>query len=287
MNVLYFGDPLGAIALLDRGVSLCGLVHGRPGGVGRKALIPRVRELPRWSLPDLEDTKVLSALAALKPTLIVACFYPRRIPEPVLALAPGINVHPSALPRWRGPDPCYWTIHEGDPTTEICVQWLAAELDAGDVLQRTELPVEAYENAGHLATRLEALSAQHIADVAIRLLAGEEIEGQVQQGPVTWAPLVDPNDVEIDWTQPADVVDRLIRAAAPDPGAFTGIGDELLVIHSGRPVDAGRFNTLPAGTPYVHHEVTHIRCGTGAYRIGWLTLGRRRMTGRALARVLI
>ena len=54
--------------------------------------------------------EVVKALAGTTPTLIVACFYPKLIPRSVLDLAPGINVHPSPLPRWRGPDPCTWSI---------------------------------------------------------------------------------------------------------------------------------------------------------------------------------
>ncbi|MCA9546814.1 MAG: methionyl-tRNA formyltransferase, partial [Myxococcales bacterium] len=116
-RILYFGDPQGALALLDRGVPLVGVVHGRPGGPGWQALVPRVRHLPRWFKPDLEAPEVVAALAALKPTLLVSGFYPRRIPPPVLALAPGVNVHPSDLPRWRGPDPAWWAIREGDAHT--------------------------------------------------------------------------------------------------------------------------------------------------------------------------
>ncbi len=105
MSVLYFGDPAGALALMDRGVTLCGVVHGRRGGRGWRGLVPRLGDLPRWRLPDLEDPALAAELSALEPRLIVAAFYPRLIPRQVLDIAPGINVHPSDLPRWRGPDP--------------------------------------------------------------------------------------------------------------------------------------------------------------------------------------
>ena len=105
------------------------------------------------------------------------------------------------------------------------------------------------------------------------MVAGERFTPQPQVGEVTWAPLVDPDDVEVAWTQPAEIVDRLVRAAAPDPGAFTGIGDELLVIYSGTPVAAGRFAGLAPGTPFVRGGVAHIKCGEGAFRLGWLRLG--------------
>ncbi len=287
MSVLYFGDPLGALALLDRGVRLVGVVHGRPGGVGRSRLIPQVRHLPRWTTPDLADPVVVAALAALEPALIVGCFYPRRIPMAVLDLAPGLNVHPSDLPRWRGPDPCHWTVRAGDATTALCVQWLAEGLDEGAVLSREVLAVGPRENAGHLATRLERLGAERIAEVAVRVLGGEIIEATPQSGEVTWAPLVPGDDLEIDWSRPAAEVDRLVRASAPDPGAFTGIGSELIVVFAGQPVEAGAFSVLPPGTPFVRKGLAHIRCADEAYRLDRLQVGRKALSGRAFAGLLV
>ncbi|MCB9526183.1 MAG: hypothetical protein H6702_22790 [Myxococcales bacterium] len=286
-RILYFGDPQGALALLDRGVPLVGVVHGRPGGPGWQALVPRVRHLPRWFKPDLEAPEVVAALAALKPTLLVSGFYPRRIPPPVLALAPGVNVHPSDLPRWRGPDPAWWAIREGDAHTAVCVHDLAQGLDEGAVLYREAVAIGPRESGGHLAVRMERKAAEVLGAVVARMVAGERFTPQPQEGEVTWAPLVDPDDVEVAWTQPAEIVDRLVRAAAPDPGAFTGIGDELLVIYSGTPVAAGRFAGLAPGTPFVRGGVAHIKCGEGAFRLGWLRLGKRRLTGRELAGLLL
>ena len=78
-----------------------------------------------------------------------------------------------------------------------------------------------------------------------------------------------------------------MRAASPYPGAYTGLGNELLVIYSGRAVGAGAFDVLSPGTPYVDGGYAHVRCGDGAYRLNRIALGRRRMTGKRLARLLI
>lgn len=286
-GVLYFGDPRGALNLLARGVKLAGVVHGRRGGPGWRELVPKLAGVHRWIRPDLDDPAVVTVLAAARPDLLVSCFYPRRIPRPVLDLAPGINVHPSDLPRWRGPDPSYWVIREGDPDTAICVHRLETGYDEGAVLIRVRYALEPRESGGHLAERMERLAAQHVADVAARLLRGEQIEAVPQAGEPTWAPLVDPDALEIDWHRPAEAVDRFVRAASPDPGAFTGIGDELLVIFSGAPAPAERFAVLPPGTTFVRDGCTFIRCADEAYRLGALRLGQKRMTGRDLARLLV
>lgn len=288
-GILYFGDPRGALALLDRGAPLVGVVHGRRGGPGRQTLTPRIRDLPRFTLPDLNDPVVVAALAALRPALIVAAFYPRRIPAPVLAIAPGLNVHPSDLPRFRGPDPTAWTIRSGDAETALCVQHLALGLDEGDVLVRERHAVGPRETAGTLADRLEARGAELIAEVALAFLAGRAPPASPQVGEVVWAPLLSPDDAEVDFSQTAVEVDRFVRAAAPFPGAFTGIGEanELLVLHAVTPVAAGRFAVLPPGTPFVREGIAHIRCGDEAVRLDRLTLGKRRLTGARLADLLV
>ncbi len=288
MSVLYFGDPRGAIHLINGGATLGGMVHGRGGGVGSKRLPGMLHGVPRWRKPDLEDPQIVAELAATKPTLIVSCFYPRRIPEVVLDLAPGINVHPSDLPRWRGPDPSYWTIRSQDPHAAICVHQLETGLDEGAILYREQVEIGPRESGGQLATRLEARSAELVSEIALRIIGGAQIEAKPQAGAVSWAPLIDPDAVEIDWTQEPAVIDAFIRAASPEPGAFTGIGDELLVVFSGTCVAAGKFAGLPPGTPYVQKGHAFVRCGkAGAYRLGWLRLGRRRITGKHLATLLV
>lgn len=288
-GVLYFGDPQGALCLLDRGVSLVGIVHGRRGGPGRARLNPRIAGLPRFTLPDLADAAVVDALAALRPGLLVAAFYPRRIPASILALAPGLNVHPSDLPRFRGPDPIACALRAGEAETAVCVQFLAEGLDEGDVLLRERHAIGPRETAGALATRLEARGAELIADVAVAFLAGRAPVATPQVGEVTWAPLLGPDDAEVDFSRSAVEVDRFVRAATPWPGAFTGIGEanELLVLHAVRPVPVGRFAVLPPGTPFVRDGVAHIRCGEDAVRLDRLTLGRRRLTGARLAELLV
>lgn len=288
MRVLYFGDPQGGLVLLARQVPLVGVVHGRRGGTGWLRFVQATAKLPRWLGADLADPQVVQALAALKPDLLVSGFYPKLIPQPVLDLAPGINVHPSDLPRWRGPDPTHWAIRAGDEETAICVHQLTAELDAGAVLLRDPVAIRPRESAGRLSARLEARGAALIAEVAARMHAGEVFEPTPQTGTVTWAPMVDPDDLEIDWTAEGATVDRLVRASAPWPGAYTGIEDELLVVYAGKVVPADRFATLPAGTPFVRGGRLLIRCGgDDAYRLDRVRLGRKRLTGGALARLFV
>ncbi len=292
MRVLYFGDPRGALALLDRGVALCGVVHGRRGGPGWRRLLTRLREehsgVPRWVRPDLSAPEVVSALAATAPALLASGFYPRVIPAAVLALAPGYNVHPSDLPRWRGPDPSYWVVRSGEPATAICVHALTEALDEGDVARRVEVPVRWWESGGALAARLEREAAEVLGAFIAEVAGGLAPTLTPQEGEPTWAPLVEPDEVEIDWSWSAFEVSCLVRAASPQPGAFSGIGSELMVVLRGLPVEDERFAQVPTGSPVLLGGECYIRCGGArdAYRLDRVRVGRREMTGRELAGLL-
>ena len=99
--------------------------------------------------------------------------------------------------------------------------------------------------------------------------------------------MLEADEWEVDWTQDADTLDRFIRAALPEPGAFTGLGDELLVIHRARVASAGAFGALPPGTPFIRDGLVHIRCGSDAICLQRVRVGRRLLTGHAFAELFV
>ena len=191
MKILYFGDPAGGQRCSTADWNSLGLYTD-------DAVVPDSRRCasgtspPAVVLPDLNA--IADELRSLAPDLIVAAFYPERIPESVLDIAPGINVHPSDLPRWRGPDPCVWAIREGDEQTAICIHWLTSGLDEGDILSRQPVVIGPRETGGSLATRLQAAGAEAIAEVALSMSKGAQWAAQPQTGTPTWAPLSDADE---------------------------------------------------------------------------------------------
>lgn len=290
MAILYFGDPQGVLKLLEDGVDIVGIVHGRVGGPGWRRLFEFLSinqvNIPRWRRPDLNDPKIIEALGNTSPNLLVSCFYPDLIPPDLLALAPGLNVHPSDLPQWRGPDPIIHTILSGQTQTAICVHELTQALDAGDIYERSEIDVSPTSDAGSLSEALEAQGAEMIAAFASNWLKDGPKQATSQTGIVTWAPQRDEDWWEIDWTRSAIDIERFIRAAYPHPGAYTGIGDELLVIQKASVAMAGQFDSLVPGSPFTRDDAFFIKCGVDALCLHWLKLGRRRMRGRDFARLL-
>jgi len=285
--VLYFGDPAGALALLARGVALCGVVLGRGDAPGEEALLRRIAGLPRWVRPRLSDPELQAELASLAPQLLVSGFYPRRIPAPVLALAPGLNVHPSDLPRGRGPDPIYWTVRRGETATALCVHWLTEELDAGDVVAREPVAVDPEETAGKLAERLEARGAELLAEVAQRWLASEELPAEPQTGEPSWAPFARRDALLLDPTLPPAEVHRAVLAGSPWPGARLHLrpGDPYVEVLEGAPRD----DLPPFGPPgavRLQDGELLLACAGGAYALTTVRRGSKMFWGYRLARLL-
>lgn len=175
------------------------------------------------------DGPFADRLRALGPDLIVSWFWTRKLPRAVLDVAPAIGVHPSLLPRWRGPDPYFWAIASGDEVTGVTVHALEEEYDTGAILAQRELRIEPSWNAWTLARKLDRPSLALLRAVVSDFAKGAAAVPRPQDERLaTLAP--EPEDLEIRWSQPAAHIERLIRAAAPWPGAFTDVHGRTVVI---------------------------------------------------------
>lgn len=159
------------------------------------------------------------------PDLVVSWFWTRKLPIEWLARAPAIGVHPSLLPRHRGPNPFFWAIDAGDPLTGVSVHRLESEYDAGEVLEQRTLPV-AEMDSWQLARALDRPSLAALRDVVTRISKGEVLRGRAQDpAQVSWAPEPDGPLLRVDWAWPTDRVLRRIRALSPDPGLAVEVRD--------------------------------------------------------------
>jgi methionyl-tRNA formyltransferase len=160
----------------------------------------------------------------------------------VLDAVPMVNLHFSLLPRWRGAAPVERAILAGDTETGVCLMALDPGLDTGPVHECVRTPIGPDETVDELRARLVALGTPLLVDALDRGLG----EPTPQEGEPTYAAKVDPAELELDLTQPADVVHRTVRlgrawttfrgsrlqvlAARPRPeGPVTGTIDGLVV----------------------------------------------------------
>jgi methionyl-tRNA formyltransferase len=235
----YFGLPLGALALAHAGFVPTLIVLGHTDTPGarrvRRQLGKRALILAR---PELSDPDVVATLASARPDAILSWFYPKQLPACVLRQAPrgAFGAHPSLLPRWRGPDPTFWAIYSGDRETGVSLHRLEAEYDTGAVIDSERLTIGERDTAWRLAKRLDRPGLALMVRCARALAAGAELVGVAQDDTLaTGAPLPDEQLLSIDWTRPADEIVRLVRAAAPYPGASAELGDELVEILEATP----------------------------------------------------
>ncbi|MFO0651885.1 MAG: formyltransferase family protein [Polyangiales bacterium] len=259
MKILYLGLPLGALMLLREGHDLVGACISRPSMPGMRRLrrLMAERKAPLLGRPDLTSSLVQGLLATTDPELVVSWFWTRRIPSTVLALAArgGVNVHPSLLPRHRGPDPYFWTLALGDAETGVTAHWITADYDQGEVLTQRRMPVPEGVNAWQLARALDRPSLEALRDVVGAIERGEAHGIAQDEALATQAPHPSDDDCELLWDVPADEVLRRVRAAAPEPGAFTGFGDETVVVLSARKIHRSLRGLAPGDAVLVHDGV--------------------------------
>ena len=225
----------------------------------------------------LRDPQDQADFAALDADVAVVVAYGLILPEPVLD-APRLgclNIHASILPRWRGAAPIHRAILAGDAETGVAIMQMEAGLDTGPVLALTRTPIAADDTMASLHDRLSTMGADLICDVLDRLPL--PAVPQAQDG-VTYAAKIDKAEARIDWTLPAEQVDRQIRGLSPFPGAWCMIGDERVKLLASTVVPG-------QGEPGTVLPDFTVVCGSGAVRITLAQrAGKRPMTPADLLR---
>ncbi len=153
LRIVFFGLPLAALLLARDGhtIELASICRKDGLGVRRaRRTFGRDRVLMK---PDAASPALHDRVRALAPDLLVSWFWTKRLPMSLVRLARlgGIGVHPSLLPRHRGPDPTYWAIASGDAETGVTVHRLEEDYDTGDVLTQERLQIDPAWNAWQLA----------------------------------------------------------------------------------------------------------------------------------------
>ena len=273
MRLVFMGTPEFALPALEVLVAAgheIACVYTRPPRPAGRGQQPRpspvaVRAaalgLPVRTPATLRDPAVQAEFAALRAEIAVVVAYGLILPPPVLeAPARGcLNIHASLLPRWRGAAPINRAIMAGDTETGVCIMAMEAGLDTGPVLLRAAVPIGAQDTAGSLHDRLAELGGRMIADTLARLDALTPVP-QPETG-VTYAAKITKAETRIDWTRPADALDRHIRGLAPFPGAWFALDGERIKVLLAEPAPG---SGLPGE---ILDDRLTVACGSGALRL--------------------
>jgi methionyl-tRNA formyltransferase len=292
MRIVFAGTPEFAVPALrataQRGEVVAVYTQpDRPAGRGRALqaspvkLEAALRGIPVLQPESLKSQLSRDALRALKPDLLVVVAYGLLLPSKILEIPTHgcWNVHASLLPRWRGAAPIQRAIEAGDAETGVCLMQMEKGLDTGPVMLTQRVAIGVDETGGQLHDRLAVLGAQVLADGLGLLRAGMRPVRQPQPAEgVTYARKLDKAEARLDWSQPAEVLARKVRAFNPWPVAEARLAGERVRIFEALPLDLVHAAT-PGEILLARRDGIDVACGAGALRLRVL----QRDGGRPLA----
>jgi len=302
MRIVFFGTAEFAVPVLQavfasrHEIAAVTANPDRARGRGMRVLPPPVKqEALRMGLPvhqpERLDGDFLRVLTGLAPSAALVAAYGKLISDAFLDAVPGgfLNVHPSLLPRHRGPSPIQQAILDGDRETGVSIIRLTAEMDAGPILLQQKVRIRHGETAGELHDRLAELGGK----LAVRALdlveRGKAVFTEQDHSRATYTRKFSKEDARIEWSRSAEEVARHVRAMTPRPGAFTFTEREgrLLKISEVEPAgDAAAGDAAPGTVVKASDkEGIFVAVADGAVRIVRLSpAGSRRMTSQEFVR---
>jgi methionyl-tRNA formyltransferase len=240
-------------------------------------------ELPVLRPPRIKAREAIAAIRVLNPDVIVVMAYGQILPRDVLEIpkAACLNLHASMLPRWRGAAPIQAAIAAGDRETGITVMYMDEGLDTGDILLQKKIEIALAETGGSLHDKLAQVAPEALAEAILLLNKGKAPRLPQENELATYAPKLEREHGRIDWTEPAAVIERKIRAFDPWPGAFMEIDHRNLKIFGATIVD----RRGKPGEIWRHENGLIVAAGEGALSLGEVQLeGKRRMSAAEFLR---
>ncbi|MCY1275577.1 Methionyl-tRNA formyltransferase [compost metagenome] len=249
----------------------------RPAGRGQKLMPSPVKQLamehgiPVLQPPTLRDPAAQAELKALDADLMVVVAYGLILPQVVLDTPRlgCINSHASLLPRWRGAAPIQRAVQAGDAESGVTVMQMEAGLDTGPMLLKVTTPISASDTGGSLHDRLAQLGPQAVLE-AIGGLAAGTLKGEVQDDALAnYAHKLNKDEARLDWSRPADELERLVRAFNPWPICHSSLdGEPLKVLAAALGEGKGEPGRILAASK----DGLTVACGEGALRLTRLQL---------------
>ncbi len=310
IRIAFFGTPEFSVPFLtalvdDPAFEVVAVVSqpDRPSGRNHEIVPTPVKsvaldhQIPVLQPSTLRDESVATTLRSLDADYFVVVAYGKIIPQAVLDVPRlgCVNVHPSLLPKYRGPSPMNWAIAEGDATTGVTIMLLDAGMDTGPILSQTSIGLDSDETMETLMAKAHEQGVPLLVDALKRFAAGEIVPVAQNDELATMTKLLDRDDGRVNWTLPMATIERRLRAYQPWPGLWTvwtrtlpsplkgeGQGEVYvrLKIHSLQPSDFRA--DLPPGTVSTKNSRLFVDCSDGTIEILELQPeGKPRMSAEA------
>ncbi len=275
MNLAFFGTSDFAVPALrklaDSGHKVLAVVTqpDRPRGRGQEVAGSPVKAVAvekGWHLfqpENCNEYEFLRELRALSPDVIVVVAYGQKLGNEILEMPRWycLNIHPSLLPRYRGPEPVARALLRGETVTGVCIVKVVEKMDAGPVLGVARVPVPPDATTPEFEDRLAATGADLLVEVLDAVQARTVVELPQNEREATYAPKFEKNDGRIDWRKNAARVKDFIRALQPYPVAFTFLNQQRLLVWKAAPVAGARASQRPGTITSVDKDQLKVACG--------------------------
>ena len=279
MRVVFAGTPDVALPSLDAIAAsrheLVGVVTrpDAPTGRGRKVVAsPVAAWAAEHGIETLKperagDPGFLDRLRELRPDCCPVVAYGALLPQAALDVPEHgwVNLHFSVLPAWRGAAPVQHALLAGDDVTGATTFRIVEELDAGPVFGVVTETIRATDTSGELLARLADAGSTLLVDTLDHIEDGD-IEARPQPSDdTTYAAKIEVDDAHVRWVEPAELVDRRIRAYTPDPGAWTTLDGTRIKLG---PVRQAADDTLAPGEIRAEKHAVHVGTATTDVTLG-------------------
>lgn len=239
LKIIFAGTPEFAAvtlqALLDSRHKICAVYTqpDRPAGRGRKLTPGPVKKLaleasvPVYQPASLKNDQGQAQLRDLRADIMVVVAYGLILPARVLTIPRlgCVNIHASLLPRWRGAAPIQRAILAGDMQTGVTIMQMNAGLDCGDILQSAVCEIQANDTTATLHDRLARLGAVTLISTLAQIENETVTRTPQDENQASYAAKINKSEAHIEWSQPAQYIERAVRAFNPWPVAYTTISD--------------------------------------------------------------
>ncbi len=288
MNIIYAGTPDFAVPALqaliesEHEVLAVYTQPDRPAGRGRKLQFGPVKQvavdarIPVEQPLSLKNHEAQNILQSFQADVMVVAAYGLMLPQTVLDMPSYgcLNIHASLLPRWRGAAPIQRAIQAGDAQTGVTIMQMALGLDTGDMLYKTICPITADDTGQTIHDKLAADGAEAILTV-LEQIEQKTLSPEKQDEALTcYAHKLSKQEAEIDWSQPARLIDQSIRAFNPWPVAYTLFNGKPLRLFMSSVLD--ETSRQAAGT-VIDESAEGIKIATGE---GVVNLTRLQLPGK-------
>ena len=281
-------------AIIKEGYEVAGVVTqpDKPKGRGKNMQFTPVKEvavaknIPVYQPIRVKEPEFIEELQKLNPEVIVVVAFGQILPKAILDMPQYgcVNVHASLLPRYRGAAPIQWAVIDGEKESGVTTMLMEEGLDTGDMLKKTVVPLEEDETGGSLHDKLAAAGADLLIETLKELEAGTSVRTKQDDTLSNYAKMLDKQLGHIDFTKPAEEIERLIRGLNPWPSAFTGIDGKTLKIWSATVVNQeaeGKYGEIVEVT----QDSILVKTGKGLLELDEVQLeGKKRMETDAFLR---